>query len=84
MDYHGLSWTVLDCLGLSWTVLDCLGLSGTVIDCHGLSWTTKGTYFYLLFMDRQTLVPLNKVAITTEHGYPLSCYCDQKYPLIGT
>ena len=25
IDYHGLTWTVMDCHGLSWTVIDCHG-----------------------------------------------------------
>ena len=33
MDYHGLSWTVIDCYGLtSWIVMDCHGLSWIVMD----------------------------------------------------
>jgi len=40
MDYHRLSWTIMDCLEKSLTVMDCNGLlSWIIIDCHGLSWT---------------------------------------------
>ena len=64
MDYHGLSWTIMNYHGLSWTINDNNGLLMTIMDYHGLSWTIYQLGY--LRMD----------GLTNGHWYLLSRYCD--------